>query len=134
MSYSLYLIRFDHGDSAAMDSELLSQVIGPHVVKRESEHGFVQIRMEDGGKADLYATVDAGAGLMSVMVSHFSAGPVLDLVAHLANRLDASIVLQEGVALVSENGRLDDLPEDLRQDAKSVGLSGAAIQAAINRV
>ena len=68
------------------------------------------------------------------MVSHFSPGPVLDLVARLARRLDAAIVLQEGVALVSENSRLDDLPEDLRLGAEVVGLSGEAIQAAISRI
>ncbi|WP_435131654.1 hypothetical protein [Actinacidiphila sp. bgisy144] len=134
MSYSLYLIRFEHGDAAAMDGELFDEVIGPHVVKREPEHGFVQIRTEDGGEADLYATANAGPALMSIMVSCFSSGPVLDVVAGLANRLDAAIVLQEGVALVSETDRWNDLPEVLRQDAKVVGLCGDAIQAAINGI
>lgn len=134
MSYSLYLIRFVHGDAAAMDGELFDEVIGPHVVKREPEHGFVQIRAEAGGEADVYSAADAGPGLMSVVVSHFSPGQVLELVARLANRIGAAIVLQGGVALVSRNGRLDDLPEDLRLGAEVVGLSGDAIRAAISRI
>ncbi|MFC8722901.1 hypothetical protein [Kitasatospora sp. NPDC057198] len=134
MSYSLYLIRFEHGNAAVMDGGLFDEVIGPHVVKREPEHGFVQIRAEDGGEADIYAATEAGLGLISIMVSHFSPGPVLDLVSDLAIRLDAEIVLQEGATLVSADGRLEHLPEDLRHDAEVVGLSGAELQAAIGRL
>lgn len=36
---------------------------------------------------------------MSVMVTHFSRGPVLGVIARLTRRLGATVVLQEGVAL-----------------------------------
>ena len=133
MSYSLFLIRFEHGEAAAMDRELFEEVIGPHVVKREPEHGFVLVRAEDSGEADVYATSETESRLMSVMVSHFSPGLVLDVVAGLAHRLGAAVVLQDGVVLVPSSGRLEDLPEELRPDAQVVDLSGVAIQAAIDR-
>ncbi|GAA3660758.1 hypothetical protein ACG5V6_27900 [Streptomyces chitinivorans] len=133
MSYSLYLMRFKHGEAVTMDGELFDEVIGPCVVKREPEHGFVLVRAEDGGEADVYATSGAELGLTSVVASHFSPGLVLDVIARLARRLGAVVVLQEGVALVPAGGRLEDLPEEIRPDAQVLTLSGAAIQAAIDR-
>ncbi|MFI5630312.1 hypothetical protein ACIA8E_13180 [Streptomyces sp. NPDC051664] len=69
---------------------------------------------------------------MSVMVTHFSRGPVLDVITRLRRRLGATVVLQEGVALTLGGGRLGDLPEDLRMAAEVIDFSGAAIQAAID--
>jgi hypothetical protein len=135
VSYSLFLIRFEHGEAAVMDGALFNEVIGPCVVKREPEHGFVLVRAEDGGQADIYArTSGIESGLTSVMISHFSPGLVLDVIARLAQQLEAAVVLQEGVALVHTSGRLEDLPEDLRSDAEIVSLTGTAIRVAIDRV
>lgn len=56
------------------------------------------------------------------------------MIARLTRRLGATVVFQEGVALILEGGRLDDLPGDLRMAAEVIDFSGAAIQAAIDRV
>ncbi|MBR7835945.1 hypothetical protein KDL01_21905 [Actinospica durhamensis] len=134
MSYSLYLIRFRAGDAAAMDGALLDGVIASYIVKREPEYGFVRIRTGDGGEAEVYAAAEDESELIGVTVTHFDRGLVLDVIATLADRLGAVVVLQEGVVLLPESARLDDLPEDLRSGAEFVEFSGAAIQAAIERV
>lgn len=59
---------------------------------------------------------------------------MLDLVAQLASHLGAFVVLQEGVVLLPESSRMDDLPDDLRSRSEVVALSGTAIQAAIDRL
>lgn len=133
MSYSLYLIRFETGAAVGMDAELFQHLIGPYVVKREPEHSFLQLRVADGGEADVYASTGTELELTSIMVTHFPRGRVLDLIARLADQLGAAVVLEEGVALVSERGRRAHLPLDLQPGAEVIGFTGAAIEAAIGR-
>lgn len=133
VSYSLYLVRFDHGDASSMDTEVFQQLISPHIAERKPEYSFIKIHADDGGTAELYTT-EANHEFGSVAVTRFSPGAVLELVARLAARLGASIVLQEGVALVADTSWLDQLPADIRPEAQVIDFTGTAIEDAISRL
>ncbi|MFI1093847.1 hypothetical protein [Streptomyces sp. NPDC020917] len=128
MSYGIYVQRFAHGDAAAMDDALGRKLLAPHVVSSMPEYGFTRIRAGDGGEADVYA----GPG--SVAVSRFSWGGILDIVADLAEQLDAVVLLPEGVAILGTEEQRRHLPVELQADAVVVDLSGAALQAVIEGV
>lgn len=125
MSYSIYIQRFAHGDAAPMDEERGRLLLAPYVVARKPEYGFVRIRASDDGEADVYA--NSG----SIMVSRFAWGGILDIVADLVERLEAVILLPEGVAILATAEDRSHLPVDLQADAVVVDLSGAAIQGVI---
>lgn len=136
MSYSIYLLRFDHGNPVSMDRAVFEALTAPYAQTRKPEYEFLTLRMPDGGDATVYCGLEpdgtlAGT-LASVMLTHFSPGAVLDLVADLALALRAAVVLQEGVAIVADPDQRDHLVPDLQPSAVVVELTGAAIQAVIN--
>lgn len=133
MSYSLFLMRFEGGAAAGMDAASFRHVVAPCAVKHEPEHGFIALRAKDGGEADLYAA-EAEGELESVMLTHFSRGAILDVVARIAVSIGAVVVLQEGLALVADAEQLGNLPADLRATAQIVEFTGAQIEAAIARM
>lgn len=122
MSYAIWIQRFAHGDAAAMDDERGQEILAPYVVERKPEHGFLRIRASDGGDAAIYATPG------SIMVDRFSPGGILDIIADMVQRLEAVILLPEGVAIVRSEEDRSHLPAELRADAVIiVDLCGAAI-------
>ncbi|SEN15831.1 hypothetical protein [Actinacidiphila rubida] len=125
MSYSVFVQRFAHGDAAPMDDALAQELLAPYVVRSEPEFGFVRIAASDGGRADVYASPG------SLMVSRFSWGGILDVLAGLVERLDAVLLLQEGVAVLATAGQRAHLPPELQPDAVVVDLTGAAVRAVI---
>lgn len=128
MSYSIYVQRFAHGDAAPMDDEFGHELLAPYIVSSQPEYGFVRIRASDGGQADVYASPG------SIVVDRFAWGEILDIVAKLVKRLDAAILLPEGVAILGAAEHRLHLPRELQSDAVIVDLSGAAIQAVIEGV
>lgn len=116
-----------------MDSGIFHTLTTPHVMKREPEHGFLLLRMPDGGEADVYARCEPDGTLAGVTLSHFSRGAGLDLIADLAKALKAAVVLQEGVALVADTEQRGHLVPELRHEAVVVELNGEAIQNAIDQ-
>jgi hypothetical protein len=133
MSYSIWLLRFEDGSAATMDFAAFEAATAPYVHRRGPQHNFLMLRMPDGGEADVYATREPDGTLESVMLTHFSRGAILDIVAEAAKALGAAVVLQEGVALVADATQHDHLVPDPRPDASLVELEGAAIQAVIDR-
>ncbi|GAA2021302.1 hypothetical protein GCM10009839_17800 [Catenulispora yoronensis] len=134
MSYSIWLRRFDRGNTVPMDQATFQTVTSPHVARQEPEHNFLLLRMPDGGEADVYANTDPDGSLGSVMLTHFCRGLVLGVVAELANALEAAVLLQEGIALVSSADQRANLVPELQQDAVIIELSGEAIQAVIDQL
>ena len=132
MSYNIWLLRFDHGNPTPMDHAAFQRLTDPYVVKREPEHDFLELLMPDGGGADVHAVVEPDGTLASVMLTHFSPGAVLDLVAKPAKALRAAVILQDGVAIVADVEQRDSLVLDLRQDAVIVELDGLAIQGVVD--
>lgn len=133
MSYSIFLLRFDCGHPVPLDNAVFQELTAPYVVRRDPAHEFLSLRMPDGGTAEVYGGAASDGTLASVMLTHFDTGDVLELVAELAASLHAAVVLQDGVAVVADAGQREHLVADLRPDAVIVDLSGAAIQAAIER-
>ncbi|MFD9489330.1 hypothetical protein ACFWBX_36230 [Streptomyces sp. NPDC059991] len=131
MSYSLYLQRFEHGQSATMDAKAFWALVTPWVVANDPEHGFAQLRMEDGGEADVYVS-GSEAKLTGIGFTHFATGAFLNLVAQLAWSLGAVVILQEGIALLSTPEEQAHLPEQLQHLGRIVTLTGTAIQATID--
>jgi hypothetical protein len=111
-----------------MDDQLGHEILAPHVVSRQPEYEFVRIQAADGGQADVYESPDC------IMVNRFAWGEILDIVAELVKRLDAVILLPEGVAILGAAEQRLHLPIELQADAVSIDLSGTAIQAVIERV
>lgn len=130
MSYGLYLQRFEHGESAAMDAMAFWALVTPWVVANAPEHGFAQLRMEDGCEADVYVP-GSEAKLTGISFTHFATGAFLDLVAQLARPPGAVVILQEGIALLSTPQEQAHLPEQLQHMGRVVTLTGTAIQATI---
>ncbi|WP_069885872.1 hypothetical protein [Streptomyces luteocolor] len=79
------------------------------------------IRGADGGEAGVY--INDG----SITVDRFTPGKVLDIVAELAERLDAVILLQDGIALLTQASNREDLPTELQPDAVTISPNGPAI-------
>ncbi len=111
-----------------MDDELGRELLAPHVVTSHPEYGFARIRAGDGGQADVYASPG------SIVVSRFTWGGILDIVAELVERLDAVVLLPEGVAVLGVEEHRSHLPMELQEDAVVVHFGGAAIQAVIEGV
>jgi len=132
MSYSIWLLRFENSSPAPMDFDVFEAATAPHVHRREPQHNFLMLCMPDGGEGDVYAIREPDGTLASVMLTHFSRGAVLDLVAEMAGVLGAAGVLQEGVALVADAEQRDHLVPGLRPDALLVTLEGATIQEVID--
>lgn len=134
MSYSIWLLRFEAGGSAPMDFDAFDAATAQHVHRRDPQNNFLLLRMPDGSEADVYASREADGTLASVMLTHFSRGAVLDLVAEVAKALGAVVLLPEGVALVADSAQRGHLVPDLRPGAVVVEPTGAAIQAVIDRL
>lgn len=134
VSHSIWLLRFDHGKPAPLDIEAFRAVTRPYVATRESDHGFLGLRMPDRGEAEVYAALEPDGTLGSVLLTHFSAGAFLGLVADLAIVLGAAIVLQDGVALIANTEQHNHLVSELRHAAVIIELDGAAIQNVIDRL
>ncbi|MFE7464607.1 hypothetical protein ACFU6R_10960 [Streptomyces sp. NPDC057499] len=100
MSYSIFLLRFVDGEVVALDAERFRQLTEPYIVAGGPKEGFSQLRAEDGGGADLYHASQAEDGMSSVMATHFARGAMSGVLTRLAAALGASIVPQDGGALI----------------------------------
>ncbi|MFI9599675.1 hypothetical protein ACIHCX_07280 [Streptomyces sp. NPDC052043] len=132
MSYSIYLLRFVDGEVVALDAEQFRRMIEPYVVARSSEEGFSQLRAEDGGEADLYHASQADEGLSSVMATHFARGAMSGMLTRLAAALGASIVPQDGGALIFHLDDRRHLPAQFQEKAVVIEPTADAFQAALD--
>ncbi|MFF5445782.1 hypothetical protein [Streptomyces sp. NPDC012888] len=129
MSYSVFLLRFVDGEVASLDAERFREVTGPYLVVGGLEEGFSQVRAEDGGAADLYHASSDEAGMSCVTATHFARGAMLGVLARLAAALGASIVPQDGGALIFHEEERGHLPAELREGALVIAPTGDALQA-----
>ncbi|MCX5558584.1 hypothetical protein [Streptomyces sp. NBC_00038] len=132
MSYSIFLLRFVDGEVVALDAERLRQVTEPYVVVGGPEEGFSQLRAEDGGEADIYHASQDEDGMSCVTVTHFALGAMSGVLARLAAVLGASIVPQDGDALIFHEDDRRHLPADLQGKAVVIAPTGDALQAALD--
>ncbi|MET9537572.1 hypothetical protein ABZY16_08735 [Streptomyces sp. NPDC006553] len=132
MSYSFFLFRFADGEVAPMDRERFRQVAGPYAVGGWPADGerAVDLRAEDGGGADVCFSAAPG-DLESVTFTHFQRGAMVDVFARLAEALGATIVPQDGRALIFHEDLRRHLPPQIRQEARVVAPTGPAVSAGL---
>lgn len=70
----------------------------------------------DGGQAEIYATVDRGT-LDSLMITNFSAGAVLDLLAEFVRQADAVVLPAGGPTRLAAETQRRHLPGELQGEA-----------------
>ncbi|MFJ9917197.1 hypothetical protein [Actinacidiphila glaucinigra] len=129
MSYSIFLLRFADSEVVALDAERFRQVTEPYVVAGGLEEGFSQLRAEDGGEADLYHSSQGEDGMSCVTATHFARGAMSGVLARLAGALGASIVPQEGRALIFHEDERRHLPAVLQGKAVVIAPTADALQA-----
>ncbi|MFK0224856.1 hypothetical protein ACIQUL_03725 [Streptomyces sp. NPDC090303] len=129
MSYSIFLLRFVDSEVVALDAERFRQVTEPYVVAGGPEEGFSQLRAEDGGEADLYHESHGESGMPCVTATHFARGAMLGVLAGLAGALGASIVPQDGGALIFDEKERHHLPAELQGNAVVIAPTEDALQA-----
>ncbi|WP_338674322.1 hypothetical protein V1460_15615 [Streptomyces sp. SCSIO 30461] len=101
------------------------EVLAPHAVKADPDTVEVLIRAAEGGEAELSVSADG------IIVHRFPAGGVVDIVAELADRLGAAVVLPDGVLVSGEEQRAN-LPDGLREMAVVVEMTGSSLQGALD--
>lgn len=132
MSYSIFLVRFVGGEVVPLDARRFRQVTEPYVVAGASEEGFSQLRAEDGGEADVYYEAHGGKGMPCVTATHFARGAMLGVLARLAADLGASILPQDGGALIFHDEQRRHLPADFQGNAVVIAPTADALQAAFD--
>ncbi|MFI1357288.1 hypothetical protein ACH4TV_27435 [Streptomyces sp. NPDC020898] len=132
MSYSIFMLRFVDGEVVTLDAERLRQMTELYVVDGGPEEGFSQLRAEDGGRADLYHASGGEDGLSCVTVTHFARGAMSGVLARLAAALGASILPQDGCALIFDEDNRRHLPADLQQKAIFLVPTADAFEAAFD--
>jgi hypothetical protein len=115
MSFDMFVQGFDGGDAAPMPSSAFD-VFGPHVDRTQPEHHFWHVRTADDGEADIYADVTPG-NFNSLMISRFSPGTPLDLLAEFTILAGAVILASNGPAMLTDEAQRQHLPHDFRHDA-----------------
>ncbi|WP_432156489.1 MULTISPECIES: hypothetical protein [unclassified Streptomyces] len=131
MSYSIFLLRFVDGEAVTLDAERFRQMTEPYVVAGGPEEGFSQLRAEDGGEADLYHASRDDDGMSCVTATHFARGAMMGILARLAAALGASVVPQDGDALIFHEDDRRRLPADLQEKAVVIDATADAFQAAL---
>jgi hypothetical protein len=121
MSYDMFVQGFDAGDAAPMPSSAFD-VFRPHADPAQPEHHFWHVRTPDGGEADIYADVTPET-FDSLMISRFSQGSPLDLLADFAIRASAVILAPGGLAMLTAEAQGQHLPGDFRTTRSSYAMA-----------
>ncbi|APE26754.1 hypothetical protein [Streptomyces venezuelae] len=125
MSYDIFVMRFESGETAPLDMAIADEVLAPFVVAREAD--FLSVRTADGEEADVYLNPPAG-----ITLNRFGSGGVMDLLAVLLRRLDAVLVAPGGPVVLPRGELRHVLPEALTDGCPVVVAgSGAEIDQAI---
>jgi hypothetical protein len=111
----MFVQGFAHGDAAAMPSSAFD-VFRPHIDVTDPQHHMWHLRTPDDGDATIYAEVTPGT-FDSLMISHFSPGDPLDLLAEFAVRARAVILTPDGPAMLTDEAQRQHLPGEFRRDA-----------------
>jgi hypothetical protein len=115
MSFAMFVQGFADGDAAPMPSSAFD-VFRPHVDLTQPEHHFWRLCTPDGGDATIYADVTPGT-FDSLMITHFSPGDPVDLLAEFTIRAAAVILVPGLPAMLTAEAQRQHLPDDFRRDA-----------------
>jgi len=111
----MFVQRFERGEAASMAGAAFLAVFEPHVDRREPEHGYWHVSADDGGTADIYATL-TGETLDGLMISRFSVGQVLDMLVTFIGMADAVVIPPDCPTMLAHEGQREHLPGELRDE------------------
>ncbi|MET8150143.1 hypothetical protein ACIBSW_08485 [Actinoplanes sp. NPDC049668] len=129
MSYDLLVMRFADGERSSMPGSAFRAAFEARIDRTEPEFNYWHVTAPDGGDAGLYAGLSDDL-VDSILITRFSTGAVLDLLATFMNLAGAVVVPPDRPTMLADEGQREHLPEELRADAVVVR-SGADIEAVI---
>lgn len=91
-------------------------VFGPYIDLTQPEYHFWHVRTPDDGEAAIYADVTRST-FDSLMISRFSPGDPLDLLAEFTIRAGAVILAPGGPAMLTGEAQRQHLPGKFQRDA-----------------
>ncbi|SDW41553.1 hypothetical protein SAMN05421504_101520 [Amycolatopsis xylanica] len=112
VSFDVFVQGFHHGTAALLPSAAFHAVFGPRIDRTEPARNYWHVVAADSSESDIYARVD-GESFDGLMLSRFTDGDVLDLVAEFARRANAVIMPVGGPILLITPGQHRHLPADL---------------------
>ncbi|MGW7312071.1 hypothetical protein [Streptomyces sp. NPDC054865] len=102
-------------------------VLGPYVLVREPELGFLLVSTAEGEEAGVFFNHPTG-----ITFNRFGGDGIMDLLAALLRRLDAVLVVPGGPTVIQRDEHRGLLPASLRTEwAVVVARTGAEIDRAI---
>ncbi|MET9933001.1 MULTISPECIES: hypothetical protein [unclassified Streptomyces] len=127
MSFDVFVCRFENGGPAPLDMGAAHEVLAPHVVARDLEGSFPQVRTAEGEEAGVYFS-----GPNNITFNRFGGGGIVDLLTVLLRRLDAVLAVPGGPTVLRRQEDRDLLPAALRDEwPVVVARTGAEIDRAI---
>jgi len=130
VSFDVFVQGFRQADATPLPSAQFHAVFGPYVDRTVPEQEFWHITTPDGGDADIYVD-PSGETFTSLLINHFTAGQVLDLLARFTRQANAVILPVGCPILVPAPDLLDELPAELLEPAPVVVETGEDIEAAL---
>jgi hypothetical protein len=115
MSYDMLVQGFDSGATTPMPSSAFD-VFRPYIARTQPEHHFWPVRTPDDGEADIYANVAPGT-FDSLMITRFSDGDPLDLLAEFTIRASAVILGPASPVMLTAEAQRQHLPDGFQHDA-----------------
>ncbi|WP_405923970.1 hypothetical protein [Streptomyces sp. NBC_00035] len=127
MSYDIFVMRFENGETVPLDMAVAREVLDPFVAGRDPGVDVLSVRTADGEEADVYLNPPDG-----ITFNRFGGGGVMDLLAVLLRRLDAVLVVPGGPVVVQSDDVRHRLPDILADGVPTVvARTGADIDQAI---
>ncbi|MFD8013408.1 hypothetical protein [Streptomyces sp. NPDC058955] len=127
MSYDIFVMRFENGETVPLDMAVAREVLDPFVAGRDPGADVLSVRTADGQEADVYLNPPDG-----ITFNRFGGGGVMDLLADLLRRLDAVLVIPGGPVVLQADEARNQLPDVLTDGTPTVvARTGAEIDRAI---
>ena len=114
MSFDMFVQGFAGGNAAPMPSSAFD-VFRCHVDHVKPEFGFWHLRTPDGGDATIYADVTPET-FEGLMITHFSDGDPVDLLAEFAVLANGVILAPGCPAMLTAEAQREHLPDDFPFD------------------
>ncbi|MER7660758.1 hypothetical protein [Streptomyces sp. NPDC096193] len=124
MGYGISLHRFVDGEAETLDEQVAREALASHAVNADRDAEEMLIRAADGGEAEVNVSADG------IIVHRFPSGGIVDIVAELADRLGAAIVLPDSVLVSGEDQRAN-LPDGLQAMAVVIEMTGPTLKRAL---
>jgi hypothetical protein len=124
MEIDAYFQGFEDGGEAHGGGRRMREVLAPHVVGEEPEHGYLRVGVGDAG-ADVYLDDD------HMLVNHAHGDRVWDLLLTGARSADWVALAPERPVCLVDEGQRAHLPPDYDTTTVVVVTSGAELAAAL---